>query len=95
MTRSPALQTSLLDTPLDTAESMALRPLTAARRTNLGHGAWIDVRPGWLSGADDLFALLAAEVPWRGERRRMYDRTVDVPRLLAWYDETDAHHTRY
>jgi alkylated DNA repair dioxygenase AlkB len=67
---------------------MALRPLTAARRTNLGNGAWIDVRPGWLTGADTLFALLASEVPWRGERRRMYDRTVDVPRLLAWYDET-------
>src|SRR5215472_4949525 len=26
-------------------------------------------------------------VPWRAERRRMYDRTVDVPRLLCFYGE--------
>jgi alkylated DNA repair dioxygenase AlkB len=26
-------------------------------------------------------------VPWRAERRRMYDRVVDVPRLLCFYAE--------
>lgn len=31
------------------------------------------------------FAALRDEVPWRGERRRMYDRDVDVPRLHATY----------
>jgi alkylated DNA repair dioxygenase AlkB len=51
----------------------------------LGQGAWIDVLPGWLSGADDLFAELAADVPWREERRTMYDNVVAVPRLLAHY----------
>ncbi|MYS23454.1 DNA-N1-methyladenine dioxygenase [Streptomyces sp. DvalAA-14] len=59
--------------------------LAAARRTELGRGAWIDTLPGWLSGADDLFARLAAEVPWRAEERRMYDNIVAVPRLLAHY----------
>jgi alkylated DNA repair dioxygenase AlkB len=78
-----ALQGSLLDE----AESIGLGPLDAVRRTVLSGGAWLDVLPGWLLGADALFASLATEVPWRGERRRMYDRQVDVPRLLAWYGE--------
>ncbi|MFC5181499.1 alpha-ketoglutarate-dependent dioxygenase AlkB [Actinomadura harenae] len=59
------------------------------RRTTLAHGAWIDLRPGWLAGADALFGRLMADVPWRAEQRRMYERVVDVPRLLAHYGETD------
>ncbi|MEV0148043.1 MULTISPECIES: alpha-ketoglutarate-dependent dioxygenase AlkB [unclassified Nonomuraea] len=69
-------------------EDVAVGPLgSTVRRTRLDHGAWIDVRPGWLSGADTLFERLAERVPWRGERRRMYDKVVDVPRLLKFYDE--------
>ncbi|MFC4912771.1 alpha-ketoglutarate-dependent dioxygenase AlkB [Actinomadura gamaensis] len=59
------------------------------RRTPLAHGAWVDLRPGWLAGADALFERLMDGVPWRAERRRMYERVVDVPRLLAYYRETD------
>ena len=29
------------------------------------------------------FETLRRDVPWRSERRRMYDRDVDVPRLVA------------
>jgi len=57
------------------------------RRTELSHGAWVDIRPGWMTGADALFEWLFREVPWRAERRPMYDRVVDVPRLLCFYDE--------
>src|SRR5690606_6054877 len=60
-----------------------------ARRTPLAHGAWVDHLPSWIPGADALFERLHASVPWRAERRRMYDRVVDVPRLLAFYDEDD------
>jgi alkylated DNA repair dioxygenase AlkB len=60
------------------------------RRTALAHGAWVDVRPGWIVGADALFERLASAVPWRAERRRMYDRVVDVPRLLCFYGEGQA-----
>jgi alkylated DNA repair dioxygenase AlkB len=60
------------------------------RRTALRHGAWLDVRPGWLRGADVLYERLRAAVPWRAERRQMYDRVVDVPRLLCFYDENDT-----
>ena len=83
---SVALQGSLLDT----VDEVGLRTLgPAVRRTTLTHGAWIDIRPGWLTGADELFVRLARDVPWHGERRQMYDREVDVPRLLSFYDEND------
>ncbi|MFJ4843387.1 alpha-ketoglutarate-dependent dioxygenase AlkB [Streptomyces sp. NPDC088746] len=74
----------------DQADRPRLGPLTGVRRTVLGDGAWIDLLPGWLSGADELFAELVDDVPWRAERRQMYDRTVDVPRLLAFYGSEDA-----
>jgi alkylated DNA repair dioxygenase AlkB len=80
-----ALQGSLLDG----FEAVDIGPLTGVARTPLGMGAWVDVLPGWLSGADELFETLAAEVPWQAERRRMYDRVVDVPRLLSFYGEDD------
>ncbi|HEX5089534.1 MAG TPA: alpha-ketoglutarate-dependent dioxygenase AlkB, partial [Nocardioides sp.] len=52
-------------------------------------GAWVDVARGWLPEADDVFATLVREVPWRAERRQMYDREVDVPRLLHTYGVGD------
>jgi alkylated DNA repair dioxygenase AlkB len=54
-------------------------------RTPLSRGAWIDVCRNWLPDADDVFARLVADVPWRAERRQMYDRVVDVPRLVHTY----------
>ncbi|MFZ3568482.1 alpha-ketoglutarate-dependent dioxygenase AlkB [Streptomyces sp. BH097] len=69
----------------DQAEEIALGSLGAVRRTALGDGAWIDVLPGWLSGADALYEHLATAVPWKAERRQMYERMVDVPRLLKFY----------
>ncbi|MFJ9180744.1 alpha-ketoglutarate-dependent dioxygenase AlkB [Streptomyces sp. NPDC102360] len=74
----------------DQAEDIALGGLGAVRRTVLGNGAWIDVLPGWLSGADPLFEHLADTVPWKAERRQMYERMVDVPRLLRFYDAGEA-----
>ncbi|BBZ30097.1 alpha-ketoglutarate-dependent dioxygenase AlkB [Mycolicibacterium madagascariense] len=55
-------------------------------RRELGDGAWIDVRAGWLTGADDVFEALRTDVPWRAERRQMYDRVLDVPRLVSFHD---------
>jgi alkylated DNA repair dioxygenase AlkB len=59
------------------------------QRTNLSDGAWVDRLPGWLSGSDPLLEALLADVPWRAERRQMYDREVAVPRLLSWYGDGD------
>ncbi|WP_326545454.1 alpha-ketoglutarate-dependent dioxygenase AlkB [Mycolicibacterium sp. ND9-15] len=55
-----------------------------AERRHLGNGAWIDFRSGWLQDADALFDELSETVPWRAERRPMYDRIVDVPRLICF-----------
>jgi len=57
------------------------------QRTSLARGAWVDVRPGWLAGSGGVFARLAETVPWRAEKRKMYDKVVDVPRLLCFYGE--------
>jgi alkylated DNA repair dioxygenase AlkB len=84
-----AVQGSLLDDLSDDLSEPGLRSLAAVRRTELGRGAWVDVRPGWLTGAGTLFERLARVVPWQAERRQMYDRVVDVPRLLCFYDEAD------
>ena len=76
---------------LDVAEETGLGPLGGSvRRTVLAHDAWVDARPGWVTGADALFERLLSVVPWRAERRAMYDRMVDVPRLLCFYGEEAA-----
>jgi alkylated DNA repair dioxygenase AlkB len=72
---------------LDQGAEVALGPLAAVRRTVLTGGAWVDVLPGWVTGADALFGRLAAGVPWRAGRRQMYDQVVSVPRLLCFYAE--------
>ncbi|MFI1936126.1 alpha-ketoglutarate-dependent dioxygenase AlkB [Streptomyces purpureus] len=71
----------------DQTDEVRLGPLRGIRRRELGSGAWVDLLPGWLTGSDALFQQLAATVPWRAERRQMYEREVDVPRLLAYYRE--------
>jgi alkylated DNA repair dioxygenase AlkB len=62
----------------------------SVQRTQLSGGAWLDVRPGWITGADALFDRLVDVVPWQAERRQMYERVVDVPRLLCFYGEGAA-----
>jgi alkylated DNA repair dioxygenase AlkB len=76
---------------LDLTDEPGPGPLgETVRRTDLAQGAWVDLRPGWLAGADELFDRLLRVVPWRAERRKMYDRVVDVPRLLCFYAEGEA-----
>ena len=61
-------------------------------RRDLGSGAWIETRSGWVDDgevcADSLFGELAGAVAWRSERRLMYERVLDVPRLVGFYDLT-------
>jgi alkylated DNA repair dioxygenase AlkB len=57
--------------------------LSGARRRFLGQGAWVDVVPGWATGADALFDQVHRSAPWKAYERPMYERIVDVPRLTA------------
>ena len=81
------VQTSLFDLPEPNAGLGVLAGLVT--RQVLGRGAWVDLLPGWLSGADGLFDDLRSQVPWEAERRQMYERVVDVPRLLCFYGADD------
>lgn len=71
----------------DEHEVVGLGSLAPMQRRTLGDDAWVDVLAGWLTGADTLFQRLAGGVPWQAERRQMYDRVVDVPRLLKFFQE--------
>jgi len=82
MTSSPARQLSLLsagspDVPIDVGQ---------LERLELGGGAWIDTCPNWLPGSDHWLDALRVALPWRAAKRRMYDRVVDVPRLVAHFN---------
>jgi alkylated DNA repair dioxygenase AlkB len=55
----------------------------ATRRIPLSAGAWIEHVPGWLHGHEVLFEALRDTTAWQHQRRRMYERVVDVPRLVA------------
>ncbi|HEY6881709.1 MAG TPA: alpha-ketoglutarate-dependent dioxygenase AlkB [Polyangiales bacterium] len=53
------------------------------RRIALDEGSWIDHAPEFVRGHEALFTRLAASMQWKCERRVMYEREVDVPRLCA------------
>ena len=67
-----------------------------AERRSLGSGAWVEVRSGWLTDAESLFDELMHQIPWRAERRQMYERVLDVPRLVSFHSLVDepAPHPR-
>ena len=65
----------------DTTDSVVLAP----ERRLLSRGAWVDVQRNWLRDPDATFSALVDRVPWRSERREMYDSVVDVPRLVHTY----------
>ncbi len=60
------------------------------QRRSLENGAWLDHRPGWLPGADAWFDLLLGGLDWRTARRPMFDKIVDVPRLIWARDLHDG-----
>jgi len=79
---------SVQESLLDMADEPVLSVLgSTVRRRPLSRGAWVDLRPGWLTGSGAVFGRLLETVPWRAEKRHMYDRVVAVPRLLCFYGE--------
>ena len=73
------MQASLFDTG-----DPAFDPgLSGLERLDLGGGAWVDYLPHWLGGHEAVYQDLVSSADWKHERRLMYQRTVDVPRLTA------------
>lgn len=59
------------------------RSFSGIRRHKLDATAWVDHCPGWLSGADEVFAWLLDEAPWKAIDVEMYGRILPQPRLVA------------
>ena len=56
------MSVSVQESLLDACDEPALGALGGSvRRTPLAHGAWVDLRRGWLAGSGAVFARLAGE----------------------------------
>lgn len=73
------MQTSLFDIGAPGFDSR----LDGLARRDLGDGAWVDYLPHWLCGHEAVYRDLVRCADWKHERRLMYERAVDVPRLTA------------
>jgi alkylated DNA repair dioxygenase AlkB len=62
------------------------------RRTALDQTAWVEHAPTWADGHQALMDELVRTTRWQSQRREMYDRTVDVPRLVAALPEDGPGH---
>jgi alkylated DNA repair dioxygenase AlkB len=73
---------------LDAVEPGFDPAFAGADRRDLGGGAWLEIVPGWVRGADALLADVLAHAPWAEHERPMYDQLVVEPRLTTglWFD---------
>jgi alkylated DNA repair dioxygenase AlkB len=62
------------------------------RRYQLAHGAWVEYVPSWLEGHARVFDALVRTTQWRSGEQRMYDRTVETPRMFAALPEDGPGH---
>src|SRR3954462_14782372 len=79
-----------LSTPSDLFSSatptLALhRSFTTAKRIAIDSTSWVEIVPGWLSGAQLLLETLRSTVPWQQRDRRLFDQTFREPRMTAEY----------
>lgn len=83
------LQTSLFDrgeADLDPGR------LAEMRRTELDGTAWVEHLPGFVAGQAALMDALIESTRWRTEKMEIYDRLVDVPRLVAGLPDDGPGH---
>lgn len=57
--------------------------LRGIRSATLSEGAWFEHHSSWLEGHERVFRQLEQSIDWQSHRRVMYEREVDVPRLVA------------
>jgi alkylated DNA repair dioxygenase AlkB len=79
MTPDLAWQPSLLDG----GEPSLDVSFDGLRRIVLDERSWVDYCPGWLSGSDSVFELLASTGQWHQRTRKMWDNDLLEPRLTA------------
>ena len=79
-------QPSLLDVgAADIDESYS-----TVERTRLDPSSWVDYAPGWVAGSDALFTQLLDALDWGQRTRKLYDRTVQEPRLTSLWRKSSG-----
>ncbi len=66
--------------------------LAGMRWEDLDEGAWVAWAPGLVSGHDALYHAIQGSTAWRSDRRIMYEREVEVPRLMARFPDDGPGH---
>lgn len=66
-----------------------LQDLRHLERIPLDDESWIDLGRDVVHGTDEIFAAVHQALPWQTSVRPMYDRMVEVPRLMAFLPATD------
>jgi alkylated DNA repair dioxygenase AlkB len=85
---SVVVQTGLFGRESPTVDTSFSRRVRHA----LEQGSWVDHTPGFVRGHETVFEHLRQHTRWQSGRRMMYDRMVDVPRLLATLPEDSPGH---
>ena len=80
MSATPDWQPSLLDEAASPAVDETFASLV---RVELDAESWVDYAPGWVAGADELFAELLTAKKWGQRTRTMFDKRVVEPRLTS------------
>ena len=81
MAQTLTFQSSLLDA---VEQAPSIDPTFAGmRRHALPDGAWVDRLPGWVRGADRLFATALDALDWREGTERIRGADIPRPRLVA------------
>ncbi len=78
-----SMQASLFDLGRLACRPLSRPPAALDGRSSVYH------EPGWLEGSDAVFEQLREELPWRSVKRPMYDRIVDVPRLICTIEPSE------
>lgn len=78
-----AWQASLLGSAAPSVDAS----FSSAYRVELDDASWVDVVPGWLVGADEVFAALVEHAPWSQRDRIMWGNKVPEPRLTSGWSE--------
>lgn len=86
------IQTSGAQLSFFGGEPPAIGALAEVRRIELDDTAWLEHLPNWVRGQDALMEALVTTTAWREEQRRMYDRLVTVPRLVAGLPQDGPGH---
>lgn len=60
---------------------------SSAKRIELDEHSWVEIVPGWASGASLLFEEMLKSVPWAEHKRKMFNKVFLEPRLTAAYPD--------